>query len=81
MDRERQRVTTAGLQLLMTAALIACIAVAATAVSIGYARAQGTSVGIEPHAGLMVALMVVAISVMGAVSAVAVRVVGRPRQR
>jgi FtsH-binding integral membrane protein len=78
--RHRQQASTARVQLFMMAALIVSIAVAATAVSIGYARASSMLPVAEPHAGLVVALMVAAIGVMGGLSAVAVRFAGRPRQ-
>jgi hypothetical protein len=79
--RGRRQVSTARVQLVMTGALIASIAVAATAVSIGFARAQGVTAMAEPDTGLVVALMVAAVGIMGALSAIAVRFAGRPRHR
>jgi hypothetical protein len=79
--RGRQQVSNARVQLVMTGALVACIAVAATAVSMGFARAQGVAGIAEPDTGLVVALMVAAIGIMGALSAVAVRFAGRQRHR
>ena len=73
--------STARLHLLMTIALVAAIAVAATAVSMGAARAQSVQAITRPDTGLIVALLAAAIGVMGILSAFAVRIAGRPRQR
>jgi hypothetical protein len=65
----------------MTAVLVLSIVVVATAVSIGAARAQEAPGTTYPDAGLVLALMLVAVGIMGALSAIAVRFAGRPRQR
>ena len=80
-ERARRQVATARIQLAMTAALVFSIVVAATAVSVGVARAQGQSATAYPDAGLVLALMLVAAGIMGGLSAIAVRLAGRPRQR
>jgi hypothetical protein len=67
--------------LVMTIALSMAIAVAATAVSMGGASAQGAQVMTRPDTGLVLALLLVAVGVMGALSAVAVRLAGRTRHR
>ncbi len=69
------------MQLVMAAALIGAIIVAAGAVSIGFARAQTPAAISEPDTGLVLALMAAAVGLMGGLSAIAVRLVGRPRQR
>jgi hypothetical protein len=67
--------------LIMSAALIACIVIVATTMSMGFARAQTLNAISEPDTGLVVAMLVGAIGVMGVLSALAVRLAGRPRQR
>ena len=71
----------ARLHLFIMMALTASIAVAATAVSIGVARAQGMHAMAQPDTSLVVALMVAAIGVMGGLSAIAMRFAGRSRHR
>ncbi len=79
--RAPNTVQTVRMQVLATLALVFSIMVAATAVSMGVARAQGVHAMNEPDTGLVIALMIGAIGIMGALSAVAVRLVGRPRSR
>lgn len=67
------------LHLLMTVGLILSIVVAATAVSIGAAGAQSMRNVSQPDTGLVLTLMLLAIGVMGALSALAVRLAGRSR--
>ncbi|MGE0749428.1 MAG: hypothetical protein AB7K64_02470 [Variibacter sp.] len=67
-------------QLLATGGLVFSLAVAATAVSIGIARAQVSGVANEPDAGLIVAMFAIAIAAMGVLSAAAVKLAGRPRR-
>jgi hypothetical protein len=75
------RASTAVLHLLMSGALVAAILVAATAVSMGVADAQGLNTITHPDTGLVLGLMLCAVGVMGALSAVAVRFAGRSRDR
>lgn len=65
--------------LVMTVALVLCIIIAATALSIGGAFAQSPSRVSDPDAGLVMMLMIGAIAVMCALSAIAVRFTGRTR--
>jgi hypothetical protein len=67
-------------QLLATGGLVFSLAVAATAVSIGIARAQASGVASEPDASLIVAMFAIAIAAMGVLSAAAVKLAGRPRR-
>ncbi len=67
-------------QLLATGGLVLSLAVATTAVSIGIARAQVSGAVGEPDAGLIVAMFAIAIAAMGVLSALAVRLAGRPRR-
>jgi hypothetical protein len=67
--------------LIMSAALIACIVIVATTMSMGFARAQTLNAISEPDTGLVLAMLAGAIGVMGLLSALAVRLAGRPRQR
>jgi hypothetical protein len=67
-------------QLLATGGLVFSLAVAATAVSIGIARAQASGVASEPDASLIVAMLAIAIAAMGVLSAAAVKLAGRPRR-
>ena len=67
-------------QLLATGGLVFSLAVAATAVSIGIARAQVSGVASEPDASLIVAMFAIAIAAMGVLSAAAVKLAGRPRR-
>lgn len=76
---EAREAMPAILQLLMTAALILSIVIAATAVSVGAARAQSMRAVAQPDTGLVLMLMVIAIGVMGVLSALAVRIAGRSR--
>jgi hypothetical protein len=62
----------------MTAALVFSILIVVTAVSMGVARAGALSVA-GPDTSLIVALTLVSIAVLGAFSAVAVRVAPRSR--
>jgi hypothetical protein len=68
-------------QLILTVTLVAGIAAAATAVSMGIARAQSPSGISEPNATLVIGMLAAAIAVMVVLSALAVRLTGRPRQR
>lgn len=71
--------------LLMSATLsfviVIAIMIAATAVSMGFARAQTLNAIAEPDTGLVLAMLAAAIGVMGGLSAVAVRLAGRSRPR
>jgi hypothetical protein len=68
-------------QLVASAALVLAIVVAGMAVTFGIARAQVIGAASEPDTGLVLALFAIAITVMGLLSAAAVRFAGRPRQR
>ncbi len=68
-------------QLITTSALVLSIGVVATAISIGFARAQALGTIQEPDTALVLTMMALAILVMGVLSAAAVRLVGRSRQR
>jgi hypothetical protein len=61
----------------LSATLVVCIMIAAAAVSM--ARAQTLNAIAEPDTSLVVAMLIAAIGVMGALSAVAVRLAGRFR--
>ena len=82
---ERRPVSIASGALILSATLsaliVVCILIAATAVSAGFARAQSLNAMTEPDSGLVLAMLVTAIGVMGALSAVAVRLAGRSRSR
>lgn len=80
-ERARQAFLTVRVQLYMTAALVLSILVAASAVSMGVARAQALPAVGQPDTGLVLALTLAAVGLMGALSALAVRIAGRPRQR
>jgi divalent metal cation (Fe/Co/Zn/Cd) transporter len=67
------------LQLLMAAALIVSIVIAATAVSIGAASAQSVRAMTQPDTSLVLMLMLLAIGVMGVLSALAVKLASRSR--
>lgn len=73
--------STLHVQLVMTLALAFAIAVAATAVSIGAARAESVQAITRPDTGLVITLLIAAIGVIVALTAVAGRLTGRPRQR
>lgn len=66
-------------ELAMNAALIGATITAALALGIDLARAATASVS-EPDTGLVIALLVAAVAAMVALSAAAVRIVGRPRR-
>ena len=68
------------MQLILTVTLVASIAAAATAVSMGFARAQTAAGTSDPNTSLVLAMLAGAIALMVALSALAVRVTGRPRQ-
>ena len=65
----------------MSAGLLVCISVLAISMSVGFARAQSQQAMGEPDTGLVITLLVIAIAVMGLLSAAAVRFAGRPRRR
>lgn len=65
----------------LSAAIVVCIMIAAAAVSMGFARAQTLNAVAEPDTGLVLAMLAAAIGVMGVLSAAAVRLAGRSRQR
>jgi hypothetical protein len=65
----------------LSAIIVVAIMIAATAVSMGFARAQTLNAVAEPDTSLVLAMLAAAIGVMGALSAVAVRLVGRSRPR
>lgn len=67
--------------LLLTAALVAAIAAAGTAASVGFARAQSVSGMPQPDTSLVIGMLAGAVAVMSVLSALAVRFIGRPRQR
>ena len=77
----RQRASIAVIQLVASATLLVSILIAATAISIGLAGAQGLSTSVEPDASLVLALLVIAVTLMGILSAAAVRFAGRSRGR
>jgi hypothetical protein len=77
----RGRASMAIIQLVASAALLASILIAASAISIGIAGAQGLTSAGEPDASLVLTLLAIAIAVMGILSAAAVRFAGRPRGR
>jgi hypothetical protein len=85
-DKRRNiRVVVRGavLQLIITITLAAAIATVGTVVSVGFARAQSMSgSGMpEPDTSLVLGMLAGAIAVMSVLSALAVRFIGRPRQR
>jgi hypothetical protein len=63
------------------AVLVAGIGIAATAISVGFASAQTLHAIAEPDTELMLAMLAAAIALMGVLSAAAVRLAGRSRQR
>jgi len=67
--------------LILTAALIVAIAAAGTAASVGFARAQTVSGMPQPDTSLVIGMLAGAVAVMSILSALAVRFIGRPRQR
>jgi hypothetical protein len=67
--------------LILTATLVAGIAAAGTAVSVGFARAQSLSGMPEPDTSLVIGMLAGAVAVMSILSSLAVRIIGRPRQR
>lgn len=69
------------LEIITSAGLIGAIVILASTLSIGFARAQTLTAMAEPDTGLVIAMLVVTIGVMGALSAIAVHFSGRPRQR
>jgi hypothetical protein len=77
----RRRASIAVIQLVASATLLASILIAATAISIGFAGAQALSASVEPDASLVLALLVIAVALMGILSAAVVRFAGRPRGR
>jgi hypothetical protein len=77
----RRRASMAVIQLVASATLLASILVAAGAISIGIAGAQGLSGSVEPNASLVLTLLAIAVAVMGILSAAAVRIAGRQRGR
>jgi hypothetical protein len=76
-----QRMSMAVIQLVASATLVASILIVGIAVSIGIAGAQSVGTSVEPDAGLVLALLAIAVAVMGILSAAAVRFTGRPRSR
>ncbi|HEX2215202.1 MAG TPA: hypothetical protein VHG27_00685 [Xanthobacteraceae bacterium] len=80
-DVRGRQASTARMHLYMTVALAASIVIAAIAVSMGVAGAQSVHAFPQPDTGLVLALMLAAVGVMGALSALAVRLAGRFRQR
>lgn len=79
--RSHRLAAAALMNLAMSGALMAAILVAAGAVSMGVADAQGLNAMTQPDTGLVLGLMLCAVGVMGALSAVAMRLAGRSRQR
>ena len=77
----RRRASIAVIQLVASATLLASILIAATAISIGIAGAQALSASVEPDASLVLALLVIAVALMGILSAAVVRHAGRRRGR
>jgi hypothetical protein len=77
----RRRASIAVIQLVASATLLASILIAATAISIGIAGAQALGASVEPDASLVLALLVIAVALMGILSAAVVRFAGRPRGR
>ncbi|HET9903319.1 MAG TPA: hypothetical protein VFQ27_06415 [Xanthobacteraceae bacterium] len=69
------------IHLVLAAALVIGIAVAGTAVSVGLARAQSATGLPDPDASLVIGMLAAAVTVMSILSALAVRFIGRPRQR
>jgi hypothetical protein len=80
-DLGGRHVSSLRVQLAMTLALAFAIAIAATAVSIGAARADTVQAITRPDTGLVLTLLIGAIGVIVALTAVAGRLTGRPRQR
>jgi high-affinity K+ transport system ATPase subunit B len=69
-------------ELLMTLALIACIVVAATAVTIGIARADAVpALGGQDGTVAIAAFLAILMTVMGGITALALRAPGLPRRR
>jgi hypothetical protein len=77
----RRRASIAVIQLVASATLLASILIAATAISIGIAGAQALGASVAPDASLVLALLVIAVALMGILSAAVVRFAGRPRGR
>jgi hypothetical protein len=67
--------------LILTATLVVGIAAVGTLVSIGFARAQSMTGVREPDTSLVLGMLAGAVAVMSILSALAVRFIGRPRQR
>ena len=81
-EAQSHRLAAAALMnLAMSGALMLAILVAATAVTMGVADAQALNGMAQPDTGLVLGLMLCAVGVMGALSAVAMRFAGRSRQR
>ena len=78
--RPVRRSTTAIVQLVTSSLLVFAIAIAAFAVSTGFARAQVVGTMHEPDTGLVLTLFALAIILMGVLSAAAVRFAGRSRR-
>lgn len=67
--------------LILTATLVFGIAAAGVVVSVGFARAQ-SAIGVsKPDTSLVLGMLAAAVAVMSVLSALAVRLVGRQRQR
>jgi hypothetical protein len=75
-----RRSTTAVVQLVTSSLLVFAIAIAAFAISTGFARAQVVGTMHEPDTGLVLGLFALAIVLMGVLSAAAVRFAGRTRR-
>jgi hypothetical protein len=69
------------LEIITSMGLVGAIAILASTLSIGFAQAQTLTAMAEPDTGLVIAMLVVTIGVMGGLSAIAVHFSGRPRQR
>ncbi len=77
----RHRRVTACLHFALTATLLVGLLVAATAISMGIANADDLRAIVRPDTGLMIGLMILAVGAMGALSAAAVHLSSRWRDR
>jgi predicted lysophospholipase L1 biosynthesis ABC-type transport system permease subunit len=77
----RRLMSTRCVEYIIITVLVGGIGIAATAISVGLANAQTLHAIAEPDTELMLAMLAAAVAVMGALSAAAVRLAGRSRQR
>lgn len=77
----RRRLSMACMQFVLTLSLLFGLLVAVTAISMGIANAEDIGAIVRPDTGLMIGMLVVAVALMCALSAAAVRLVSRSRDR